>query len=137
MIDINIRKLPERLKQRRKLRELSIRQVAEQTDISPRQYAKYERVGAKGVMPPVDKLLAICRVLDCTIEDLLHQEGTVCTIVGEPRYIRTRRNLLRRLDSSAEFNFYVLSAMSSTDEKLKHYNEITLLDAERSGRAML
>ncbi len=137
MNEINIRKLPERLKQRRRLREMSIRSVAELTGISPRQYAKYERPGPKGVMPPVDKLLAICKVLDCSIEDLLHQEGTVCTIVGEPRYIRTRRNLLRRLDSSAEFNFFVLSAMTSTDEKLKHYNEITLLDTERSGRAAL
>ena len=88
-------------------------------------------------MPPIDKLVAICNMLDCTVDEILHQEGTVHTIYGESRYIRTRRKLLQRLDSSAEFNFYVLSAMNNTDEKLCHYNEITLLEAEENERAKM
>lgn len=128
----SIKKFPERLKQRRLLREMSIRRLAEGANISPRQYAKYERAGPRGVMPPIDKLVAICNMLDCTVDEILHQEGTVHTIYGESRYIRTRRKLLQRLDSSAEFNFYVLSAMNNTDEKLCHYNEITLLEAEEN-----
>lgn len=132
MNDSSVRKLPERLKQRRCLRELSIRRLAEATGISARQYAKYERAGAGGVMPPIDKLISICHILDCSVDELLHQEGTVHTVVGESRYIRTRKKLLQRLDTSAEFNFYVLSAMNSSDEKLEHYNEITLLDSQRS-----
>ncbi|MCP5206544.1 MAG: helix-turn-helix transcriptional regulator [Hahellaceae bacterium] len=137
MYEANVKKLPERLRQRRKLREISIRRLSELTGISPRQYAKYERSGPKMVMPPIDKLLIICNILDCTVDELLYQEGTVHTIVGESRYIRTRKKLLKRLDTSAEFNFFVLSAMSSSDEKLRHYNEITLIDAEESERPRL
>jgi transcriptional regulator with XRE-family HTH domain len=134
MYEANVKKLAERLRQRRKLRELSVRRVSELTGISPRQYAKYECGGSKMVMPPIDRLLAICNVLDCSVDELLYQEGTVLTVVGESRYIRTRKKLMKRLDASAEFNFFVLSAMNSSDEKLRHYNEITLLDAEESER---
>ncbi len=130
MYDANVKKLAERLKQRRKLREMSIRELAELAQISPRQYAKYERSGPRGVMPPVDKLITICQILDCSVDELLHQEGTVHSVIGEPGYIRTRKKLLRRLDSSTEFNFYVLNAMNSSEEKLRAYNEITLLTAE-------
>lgn len=137
MYEANVKKLAERLRQRRKLRELSIRRLSELTSISPRQYAKYERTGPEAVMPPIDKLLVICSVLDCSVDELMYQEGTVLTVVGESRYIRTRKKLLKRLDASAEFNFFVLSAMNSSDEKLRHYNEITLLDAEESERPRL
>ena len=67
-------------------------------------------------MPPVDKLLAICRVLDCTIEDLLHQEGTVCTIVGEPDTFVHDEICCAGWTAVQSLIFMYLSAMSSTDE---------------------
>ena len=134
MYEANAKKLAERLKQRRRLREMSIRELAELAQISPRQYAKYERPGPRGVMPPIDKLITICQILDCSIDELLHQEGTVHSVIGEPVYIRTRKKLLRRLDSCTEFNFYVLNAMNASEEKLRAYNEITLLNTEEKER---